>query len=149
VFYSNYQKFLSVIIETSENINNTISKIIKTKTNSTINSLNSNIPKNENLLYSVLSGNEINEKQSREESPYLLVFLGFQLILLCLVLSYIIFTLFLNRKFILRNVNAQKCNDPQIIQMVNKLCKEIKIRTPKLYIFDGEPNALFLVIPYH
>jgi len=145
--YSCYQNILSVIIETSENINNTISKIIKTKTNSTINSLNSNIPKNENLLYSVLSDNEINEKQSREESPYLLVFLRFQFILLFLVVAYIIFTLFLNRKFLLRNVNAQKCNDSQIIQMVDKLCKEIKIKTPKLYIFDGEPNAFIFGYP--
>ncbi|MCJ7570770.1 MAG: hypothetical protein MUO82_02680 [Candidatus Thermoplasmatota archaeon] len=44
--YSSYQNILSIIIESTENINNTISKLIETKTNSTINSLNSEIPKN-------------------------------------------------------------------------------------------------------
>ena len=145
--YSSYQNILSIIIESSENINNTISKLIKTKTNSTINSLNSEIPKNENLLYSVLSDNEVNEKQNREESPYFLIFLSFHLILLFLSISYLIFSLIFGKKFILRNVNAQKCNDLQIIQMVNKLCKEIKIKTPKLYIFDGEPNAFIFGYP--
>ena len=143
--YSSYQDILSIIIETSENINNTISQIIKT--NSTINSLNSNVPKNENLLYSLFTNNEINEKKINEKSPYLTIFLLFQLILLFLTLSYIIFTLFFNRKFILRNVNAQKCNDLQIIQIVNKLCKEIKVKTPKIYIFDGEPNAFVFGYP--
>ncbi|MCJ7570771.1 MAG: M56 family metallopeptidase [Candidatus Thermoplasmatota archaeon] len=57
------------------------------------------------------------------------------------------FSLIFSKKFILKNVNAQKCNDSQIIQMVNKLCKEIKIKTPKLYVFDGEPNAFIFGYP--
>jgi len=145
--YSSYQNILSVIIESSENINNTISRIIKTKTNSTINSLNSEIPKNENLLYSVLSDNEIKDKQNHEESSYLLIFLEFHLILLFLCISYLIFSLIFSKKFILRNINAQKCDDPKIIQIVNKLCKEIKIKTPKIYVFNGEPNAFIFGYP--
>ena len=145
--YSSYQNILSVIIESSENINNTISRIIKTKTNSTINSLNSEIPKNENLLYSVLSDNEIKDKQNHEESSYLLIFLEFHLILLFLCISYLIFSLIFSKKFILRNINAQKCDDPKIIQIVNKLCKEIKIKTPRIYVFNGEPNAFIFGYP--
>lgn len=145
--YSSYQNILSVIIESSENINNTISRLIKTKTNSTINSLNSEIPKNENLLYSVLSDNEINDKQNPKESPYLLIFLEFHLILLFLCISYLIYSLIFSKKFILRNVNAQKCDDLKIIQIVNKLCKEIKIKIPKIYVFNGEPNAFIFGYP--
>lgn len=145
--YSCYQNILSIIIETSENINNTISKLILTKTNTTIKSLNSEIPKNENLLYSVLSNNEINNKQIYEKSPYLLIFLEFHLILLILSILYIVYSLFFNKKFILKNVKAQKCNDPKIIKIIDKLCNEIKIKTPKIFIFNGEPNAFIFGYP--
>ncbi len=145
--YSNYQNILSIIIEKSEKINSTISKLILTKTNYSINTLNSETPKNENLLYSVLSDNQINEKQNHENSPYLLIFLGFQFILILICLFYLIFTLIFSYKFILKNINAQKCKDPKIIQIVNKLCKEIKIKIPELYVFNGEPNAFIFGYP--
>jgi beta-lactamase regulating signal transducer with metallopeptidase domain len=145
--YSSYQNILSIIIEKSEKINSTISKLILTKTNYSINSLNSETPKNENLLYSVLSDNQIYEKQNHENSPYLLIFLGFQFVLLLICLFYIVFTLIFSYKFILKNINAQKCKDPKIIQIVNKLCKEIKIKIPELYVFNGEPNAFIFGYP--
>ena len=86
--YSRYQNILSISINPSEYIENIISKLIKTKTNSTINSLNSKIPKNENLLYSALYNKDVNEKQIREESTIAL-FLMFNLILLFLCISYL------------------------------------------------------------
>lgn len=143
--YSSYQNILSIIIEKSENIDKIISNLIKT--NSTIQSLNSEIPKNENLLYSVFSDNELNEKQDREESTLIPLFLFIQLILFLICISYLIFSLIFNKKFILKNVKAKKCTDPEIIQMVNKLCKEINIKTPKIYVFNGEPNAFIFGYP--
>jgi beta-lactamase regulating signal transducer with metallopeptidase domain len=145
--YSSYQNILSIIIQKSEKIESIISKLIKTKTNSTINSLNANIPKNENLLYSVLSNNEINEKQNHEESTFLMIIIVFHIILFILCFCYLFFSLFLSKRFILKNVNAQKCYDQKIIQMVKKLCKEIRIKTPKIYVFDGEPNAFIFGYP--
>ncbi len=145
--YSSYQNILSIVIEKSIDIDKIISNIIKTKTNSTIQSLNSEIPKNENLLYSVLSENELNEKQDHEDSTFIQLFLFIHLILFLICISYIIFSLVFNKKFILRNVNAKKCADPKIIQIVDKLCKEINIKTPKIYVFDGEPNAFIFGYP--
>lgn len=145
--YSFYQNILSLIIHNSEDIENIISRLIKTKTNSTIKSLNSEIPKNENLLYSALNNKERNEKQNHEESTIVFVFLIFNLILLFLCISYLVYSLIFSKKFIIRNVNAKKCNNSKILQMVNKLCREINIKIPKIYVFDGEPNAFILGYP--
>jgi len=145
--YSHYQNILSISINPSEYIDNIISKLIKTKTNSTINSLNSKIPKNENLLYSTLSDKPLNEKHIRQDPAIVPMFLKFQIILLILCVFYLLFSLIFGKKFILKTVNAKKCNDPKIIQMVNKLCREIKIKVPKLYVFNGEPNAFIFGYP--
>jgi beta-lactamase regulating signal transducer with metallopeptidase domain len=143
--YSRLQNILSISINPSENIDNIISEL--TKTNYTINSLNSKIPKNENLLYSTLNDKQLNEKYIRQELPLVMMFLIFHIILLIFSIFYIVFCLIFSKKFILKNVNAKKCNDPKIILMVNKLCREIKIKVPKLYVFDGEPNAFIFGYP--
>jgi beta-lactamase regulating signal transducer with metallopeptidase domain len=74
-------------------------------------------------------------------------FLLLNMILLSICILYFMFCLFFGKRLILKSINAKICSDPGVLNTVEKLCEEIKIIPPKVYVFDGDPNAFIFGYP--
>jgi len=142
-----HHKVLSFFITSPKYLNNIISRLTEIKLDSSFTSLDSEVPINQKTIFSGLNNEKINENPDNDESNFSFFFLIFNIILFLLCIAYLLFSLIFSKKIILKNVNAKKCSDPNVLQMVKKLCKEIKIKTPKVYIFDGDPNAFVFGYP--
>lgn len=132
-----YNKAFSFFTYPSKYISDVLSKLTKIKLNSSSDLLDSTTPINE----------KINENSNRDESNFSLIFLIFNFILFLLCILFLFYSLIISKKIILKNVNAKKCNDPDVLLMIKNLCNEIKIKTPKVYICDGYPNAFVFGFP--
>ena len=60
---------------------------------------------------------------------------------------YLIFGLFLGKVYLLRKLNAERCREPKILSIVEKISKELKIKKPTTFIYDGDPNAFVFGYP--
>lgn len=141
------QNVMSFFINSPNDINELISQIKSGKLISSINEKDSEITVNQNSIITYLSDDKKNDNIIQEESNSVPFILLFNIILILLCLSYLTFNLIFGKKIILKNVNAKKCNDSKVKKLVKELCREIKIKTPKIYIFNGEPNAFVFGYP--
>jgi beta-lactamase regulating signal transducer with metallopeptidase domain len=69
------------------------------------------------------------------------------LILFCISLCYIILSIYLGKNHTLKRLNAFQCQDPKILNIVSRISKEFNIKEPKIYQYDGSPNAFVFSYP--
>jgi beta-lactamase regulating signal transducer with metallopeptidase domain len=119
-------KILSLFVTSSNNIHNIVNNLKIELSNPS---------------FDIDTGITINEKTDHEELNFSFLFLIFNVILIILSIAYLFYSFIFNKKIILKDVNANRCNDLKVLQMVKKVCREIKIKTPKVYVFNGYPNA--------
>ena len=60
---------------------------------------------------------------------------------------YLIFGLFLGKVHLLRKLNAERCREPNILRIVEEISKELNIKKPTTFIYDGDPNAFVFGYP--
>jgi len=81
---------------------------------------------------------------ANREGPF--TFLLFIPLTLFFVL-YLIFGLFLGKVHLLRKLNAERCREPNILRIVEEISKELNIKKPTTFIYDGDPNAFVFGYP--
>jgi beta-lactamase regulating signal transducer with metallopeptidase domain len=74
-----------------------------------------------------------------------IVFVIFFLLLFSII--YSIYHLFIGKKHYLKTINAYQANDTKLVSLIEKLSKELHIKTPKIYTYHGSPNAFVLGYP--
>jgi beta-lactamase regulating signal transducer with metallopeptidase domain len=102
---------------------------------------------NNNQMISKDNENIIQDNINKFESGYPLLFLIFNFFLILMSLLYLAYSFIFGKNIILKNFKAEECQNVYVTRIVDKLCKEIKIRTPKIYIFNGCPNAFVFGYP--
>ena len=80
------------------------------------------------------------EAEKHEKTP-IPIFTVFNMMLLTAACIYLGFNLTMGKRYILKNTKAKKCQDPELLHMIKQLAEELKIKTPKIFIFNGNPNA--------
>lgn len=79
-----------------------------------------------------------------ESHPPILFVISF-FILFSILFS--IYHLFIGKKHYLKTINAYPTNNKKLISLIEKISKEIHIKTPKIYTYCGSPNAFVLGHP--
>lgn len=141
------QNVMSFFINSPKDVNDLISQIKSGKIIPSINEKDSEITVNQNTIITDMFDEKIKENIIQKESNSVPYFLYFNLILIVLSLAYLLFNLGFGKKIILKNVKANKCHDSKVLQIVKEMCREINIKTPKIYIFNGEANAFVFGYP--
>jgi beta-lactamase regulating signal transducer with metallopeptidase domain len=60
---------------------------------------------------------------------------------------YLMLSLTIGKTYLLRSLQATKCSDHYIIKLINNISKEFGISMPRVYTYDGSPNAFVLGYP--
>jgi len=56
-------------------------------------------------------------------------------------ISYIISSIYIGKSHTLKRLNAKVCKDEEMLGIIKKIAKEFNIAPPKVYSFNGPPNA--------
>jgi len=80
-------------------------------------------------------------------SFYISIFLIVNLLLIIICSLYLIFSFFFGKKHIVKNFNAKECDTSEILKIAEVLCKELKIKSIKVFVYDGAPNAFVFGFP--
>jgi len=56
-------------------------------------------------------------------------------------ISYIISSIYIGKSHTLKRLHAKVCKDEEILGIIKKIAKEFNISPPKIYSFNGPPNA--------
>lgn len=67
--------------------------------------------------------------------------------LFVIALFFVICHLFLIKNHFLKRIKAKPAQNPQLIDLITTLSKELKIKTPHIYLFNGAPNAFVMGFP--
>lgn len=82
---------------------------------------------------------------SRDEPPFLGVYLIFSLIMIGFI--YLIFSLTLGKKMTLKTLRAKPCKDESIITIIRNVSEQMNSTMPKVFIAQGNPNAFVFGYP--
>jgi hypothetical protein len=93
----------------------------------------------------VVGGERVNFKNNAFD--YVSLFLGGNLFLLVICILYLILGFAFGKRYTLKGINARRCRDPALLGMIKELSKELKISPPRVYVFDGAPNAFVFGYP--
>jgi beta-lactamase regulating signal transducer with metallopeptidase domain len=80
-------------------------------------------------------------------SYYISVFLIVNLLLIIICALYLTFSFVVGKKYIIRNFNAKECDNSEILKIAEGLSKELKIKSIKVFVYDGAPNAFVFGFP--
>jgi len=73
---------------------------------------------------------------------------NFGMFVLFLISSfYVLASIFLGKKHTIKTLHAKPCENKKILKLVDTLSKEFHINTPKIYLYDGAPNAFVFGYP--
>ena len=140
-------KAISLLINSPNDLDSIISQIESGKLNPSTSGVDAEISLDKDTILSGLSNKKIYDNLVEEKSSVNFYFLLFNLLLIFLCVGYLLYSLVFSKIIVLKNLNARKCRNHKVLQIVEKLCKEIKIKTPKVFIFDGDPNAFIFGYP--
>ena len=141
------QKVISFLIQSPENISYIVSQLKSGNLNLLMEEFDNEITVNDNTICTNQPLGLQYDNLNKQQSNVIPLFILFNIILIVICVAYLLFSFILGKKIILKNVNAEKCNDLKILNMVQNLCKEIKIKTPKIYTYAGDPNAFIFGYP--
>lgn len=88
-----------------------------------------------------------NIKTENEKDKPLFLFILLNIFLVIFSCIYLLFSFFCSNKLILKRFNAKECKDPEIIKIIQDLSNEFKLKSIKVYLFDGKPNAFAFGFP--
>jgi beta-lactamase regulating signal transducer with metallopeptidase domain len=135
-------------LKLTQNANNSISRFIK---NFIANySLISHKNGLNNDHYQTLSSsiqNIENEESDNGNLGFISLFLLFNIFLIVICGFYLTFSITLGKKYTLKSLNAKKCQNPEILKIIKNLSNELRMKTPKIFIFDGDANAFVFGFP--
>ncbi len=134
------------LVNSVDDLKDIISQIKKGNLNFTLNISDNGVNSSEKNNITKSSCNKINNDPLKKSSLGF-YFLMFNIILLIISVIYLLFCFLFGKIIILKNINARRCQDKKVLNLVRKVCKEIKIKTPEVFIFDGDPNAFVFGYP--
>jgi len=83
---------------------------------------------------------------SNDDTLFFPLYVG--LIFLSIIgLLYFIASITIGKKITLRSLHTRPCNDEKILSNINKICDELGIKMPRVYISQGAPNAFVFGYP--
>jgi beta-lactamase regulating signal transducer with metallopeptidase domain len=104
-------------------------------------------PYDSNIVPSDLTYKSTKETTMDSYSKNVPIFLIINLILIITSIFFIVINIICGKKHTLKNINAKRCTDMELLNIIEKLSKELKIKMPQIYVFDGEPNAFVFAYP--
>ena len=78
---------------------------------------------------------------------YVTIFLICNLLLILLSIVYLVFSFIFGKRYTLGHLNATKCEDPEILHIIRGLCNDLNIKMPRIFVFQGTPNAFAFGFP--
>ena len=139
---SSLQNFVKTIILSNKSFRSIINNIIY----NSYDSKQSNTPNSVVIIREVPSSSitiPYTEKSSNNSSIILLLFLS----IVALIIFLLIFLLIFGKKHLLKNIKATPCKDEELKYMVKRIADNIGITAPKIFSFDGPPNAFVFGFP--
>lgn len=100
-----------------------------------------------NIIPSDLTYHATKETTTSSYPNYVTIFLIINLFLIIISTFFIVINIICGKKHTLKNINAKKCTDAELLNIIEELSKELKIKMPQVYVFDGEPNAFVFAYP--
>jgi len=112
----------------------------------------------------ITSNNELTQDNNQnvdninqETTPVSISFINYidkmpPLLIVTLVLSlfasiFVFYQLFIGKKYYLKKINAHQSKNPYLLTLLHNLSKELHIKTPKIYSYNGSPNAFVIGYP--
>ena len=136
-------KIMSFLINSPKDLTSIISQIKQGDLNTLLEGFENEITFNNQRVYSKTSP----ENHIRTQSFDINFFIILHIILIGISIFYLIYTFIIAKKMIIKNINANKCRDKEILKIIEKLCHELKIKTPDTFLFNGESNAFVFGYP--
>lgn len=141
------QRTLAFFTKFSGDPNYLLAQLLSRFQNTPSGLVDSTIPLEEDIGISGAFNDNIKKNVESADFDYYSFFINLNILLISLCILYLVFSFIFSKKIILKSVGAKKCNNSEIIHLVSKLCKELKIKMPKIFIFNGNPNAFVFGFP--
>ena len=146
-FQCSSQRTLAFLTKFSGDPNYLLSQLLSRFQNTPSGLVDSTISPEEDVdVYGSFNG-KIKKNVESADFDYYSFFINLNILLISLCILYLIFSFIFSKKIILKSVGAKKCYNSEITHLVSKLCIELKIKMPKIFIFNGNPNAFVFGFP--
>lgn len=139
---SSLHNFVKTVILSNKSFRSIIDNILY----SSYNPKKSNTPNNVLIIRETSSSSITMPYIEESSNNFSIVLLSF-LSILALIIFLLLFLLIFGKKHLIKNIKAMPCKDKELENMIKRIADNIGIAPPKIFSFDGPPNAFVFGFP--
>jgi bla regulator protein BlaR1 len=94
-----------------------------------------------------LENSDNNKKNDGNNLSNISLFILLNILLIIITLLYLFISVTFGRRYTLNRINAKKLKNKKVYNIIKEISVEFNIKIPKIFIYDGKPNAFVFGYP--